>query len=131
VFVVVNAKLETLSEGMPSAQLETDKAMSEVGSMPMLNQYLETIKERVLAELAGEDVAIGLFGSMASGRTHAGSDVDIAVVPKGVWNSRKLTLLREELEELNVPYVVELVDFSGVSRDFREFALEHVLWWKE
>jgi predicted nucleotidyltransferase len=68
---------------------------------------------------------------MASGRTHAGSDVDIAVVPKGVWNSRKLTLLREELEELNVPYVVELVDFSGVSRDFREFALEHVLWWKE
>lgn len=97
----------------------------------MLNQYLETIKERVLAGLAGEDVAIGLFGSMARGKTCAGSDVDIAVVPKGEWNRRKLTLLREALEELNVPYVVELVDFSAVSRDFRESALRHVLWWKE
>lgn len=99
--------------------------------MPMFNQYLETIKERVLAGLAGENVAIGLFGSMVSGKAHTGSDVDIAVIPKGVWDSRKLTLLRERLEELNVPYVVELVDFSEVSRDFQEVALQHVLWWKE
>jgi len=89
------------------------------------------IKERVLADLAGEDVAIGLFGSMAGGRAHTASDVDIAVIPKGVWDRRKLTFLRERLEELNVPYVVELVDFSLVSRDFQEIALENVLWWKE
>jgi predicted nucleotidyltransferase len=99
--------------------------------MPLINQYLEMIKERVLADLAGEDVAIGLFGSMAGGTAHRGSDVDIAVIPKGVWDRRKLTFLRERLEELNVPYVVELVDFSLVSRDFQEIALENVLWWKE
>jgi predicted nucleotidyltransferase len=96
-----------------------------------VNLYLEKIKECVLADLAGEDVAVALFGSMASGTTFAGSDVDIAVLPKSSWNRSKLTLLRERLEELNVPYVVELVDFSEVSDDFRELALAHSLWWKE
>lgn len=96
-----------------------------------MNIYLENIKECVLASLAGEDVAIALFGSMARGKVHAGSDVDIAVLPRGPWDKRKLTFLRERLEELNVPYVVELVDFSEVSNDFREIALENSLWWKE
>lgn len=97
----------------------------------MQNRYIEIIKECVLADLAWEEVSVGLFGSMATGEIHQGSDVDIAIIPKGKWNSKKLTLLREKMEEMNVPYVIELVDFSSVSQEFREVALRGVIWWKE
>jgi predicted nucleotidyltransferase len=95
-----------------------------------MNKYLEEIKDCVMTALAEEDVAIALFGSMASGESHAGSDVDIALVPRSKWDRSKLTLLRERLEEMNTPYQVELVDFSEVSDDFRRVALAHSFWWK-
>jgi predicted nucleotidyltransferase len=95
-----------------------------------MNKYLEEIKDCVVTALAEEDVAIALFGSMASGESHAGSGVDIALVPRGKWDRSKLTLLRERLEEMNTPYQVELVDFSEVSDDFRRVALAHSFWWK-
>lgn len=86
--------------------------------------------ECVMSVLGDEDVSIGLFGSMAVGRAYRGSDVDVAIIPRGVWNRWKLTLLRERLEDMNVPYKVELVDFSEVSDGFRAHALESVVWWK-
>ena len=86
--------------------------------------------ECVMSALGDEDVAVGLFGSMAMGRANRGSDVDVAIIPRGSWNRRKLALLREQLEDLNVPYRVELVDFSEMSDGFRAYALESVVWWK-
>ena len=41
-----------------------------------------------------------------------------------------MVYLREKLEELNVPYKVELIDFSYVSEDFRNLALKNTVWWK-
>ncbi len=94
------------------------------------NDDLDQIRRQVLAGLADEDVSIALFGSQALGATHASSDVDIAVIPKGAWDQRKLTLLREKLEESNIPYKVDIVDFSFVSHEFRRLALESVIWWR-
>jgi uncharacterized protein len=93
-------------------------------------EHIERIMKRVLAALQEEDVAVGLFGSMAAGTAYTGSDVDVAIIPRGLWNRWKLSILREELEEMNVPYKVELVDFSEVSEEFRKHALENVIWWK-
>lgn len=96
-----------------------------------MNSHIEKIMECVMSALGDEDVSVGLFGSMAVGRPHRGSDVDVAIIPRGVWNRWKLALLREKLEDLNVPYKVELVDFSEVSDGFRGSALESIIWWKE
>ncbi len=38
--------------------------------------------------------------------------MDIAVIARGRWDERRMVLLREKLEELNVPYEVDVVDFS-------------------
>ena len=93
--------------------------------------YLEMIKEVVLAGLSDEDVSIALFGSMANRKAQRTSDVDVAIVPRDGWDRRKLVLLRERLENLNIPYNVELVDFSFVSGKFREVALQTVIWWRK
>lgn len=58
------------------------------------------------------------------------SDVDVAVIPQGRWNEQKPALLRAKLEDLDVPYIVALVDFSNVSKEFREIALRMVVWWQ-
>jgi predicted nucleotidyltransferase len=91
---------------------------------------LEAIKRVVLASLEQEDVSVALFGSMASGHIRQSSDVDVAIVPRNGWDRGKLALLREKLENLNVPYKVDVVDFSTVSRTFREEALRTVVWWR-
>lgn len=96
----------------------------------MINQYVERIKNCVIRHLAKENVAVAFFGSAAVGDDTYTSDVDIAVIPKGEWNRWKLSLLREDLDNLNVPYTVDVVDFSTVSESFRATALLKAIWWK-
>ncbi len=95
-----------------------------------MNKYLERIKRVVLEDVEDEDVSVGLFGSMATGSVHRSSDVDVAIVPRNGWDQGKLAQLREKLESLNVPYKVEIVDFSTVSETFRREALKGVVWWR-
>lgn len=96
----------------------------------MKKDYIETIREIIVKELNEEDVSIALFGSFAAGTNTEVSDIDIAVIPKGELKRWKLSLLREKLEELAIPYVVDLVDFSMVSESFKNTALTNVLWWR-
>ena len=96
----------------------------------MFKNYLEIIREILLKELKEEDVSIALFGSFAAGTNTEVSDIDIAVIPNGKLMRWKLSLLREKLEELSIPYVVDLVDFSMVSESFKKTALMNVLWWR-
>lgn len=95
-----------------------------------MKNYIEIIREIVVKDLDDEDVSIALFGSFAAGTNTEASDIDIAVIPKGKLKRWKLSLLREKLEELAVPYVVDLVDFSIVSESFKNTALTNVLWWR-
>ena len=57
--------------------------------------------------------------------------MDIAVIAHGRWDERRMVLLREKLEELNVPYKVDVVDFSVVSKEFRQLAFQSLIWWKQ
>jgi len=56
--------------------------------------------------------------------------VDIGIIPKDKFNKIKLTLLKEYLENSNVPYKVEIVDFSNLSDSFKEEALKDAIIWK-
>jgi len=44
---------------------------------------------------------------------------------------KKITLLKENVENLNIPYKVEIVDFSGVSESFRKESLKEAVVWKD
>lgn len=97
----------------------------------MIHDYIDEIKQVVLSELAEEHVAIALFGSAATGASTYASDIDVAVVPYGTLNCAILSQLRERVEELSVPYVVDIVDFSTVSDFFKKTALIHAVWWRK
>ncbi len=91
---------------------------------------LEQVKKTVLDSLRGEDVMIMLFGSRARGDYSRRSDIDIGILPKNKYSQKKLILLKEKLEEMNIPYKVEVVNLSKVSKVFREKALKEGVLWK-
>lgn len=97
----------------------------------VLNRYLEKLKELVLASVGDENVKVVLFGSRAR-QDHCGtSDVDIGLIPYAALNKKKMVLLKDMVDELNIPYKVEIVDFSQVSSDFKEEALRGAIIWKD
>lgn len=92
---------------------------------------LEKLKETFLRILKDEDVKVVLFGSRARGDFVSTSDVDIGIIAGKRVDRKKLILLREYIEELNIPYKVEIVDFAAVSEKFKQEVLKEAVVWKD
>lgn len=72
-----------------------------------------------------------LFGSRAREEHHPFSDVDIGLIPHGEFQEGKISLLREQVEDLNIPYKVEIVNLSEVSEEFKKEAVKSIIVWKD
>ena len=92
---------------------------------------LEKLRKACLTFLKGENVKVVLFGSRARGDFVNTSDVDIGIIPGEGFDKKKLVLLREHIEDLNIPYTVEIVDYSLVSKDFKKINLKEAMIWKD
>jgi len=77
---------------------------------------------RSVFESFPEVKTVHLFGSRAKGNYRLGSDVDLAIMDKGV-NSTTLSRLIWEFEESSLPYNIDLVDFTKLTK--QEF-IEHI-----
>ncbi len=91
---------------------------------------LEQIKSMVLETFRGDDIRIMLFGSRARGDFNRGSDIDIGILPKKRYDHSKLIFLKEKLENMNIPYKVDIVDISKASEIFRKKAMKEGEIWK-
>jgi len=89
------------------------------------------LKEHVLSFLRNENIEIVVFGSRARGDSVTSSDIDIGIIPKGEFNRNSLTLLREFIENSNIPYKVDIADFSFTSEQFKNEALRDAEIWKD
>ena len=65
---------------------------------------------------------VHLFGSRAKGNYRLGSDVDLAIMNRGL-GSRTLARLKSRFEESTLPYKIDLVDFNNLTK--HEF-IEHI-----
>lgn len=91
---------------------------------------LKQLKEVVIETFSDEDVYVFLFGSRARGDFGPSSDIDVGILPRHAFDRKKLTLLRERIEDMNIPYTVDVVDISKVSAAFRQKVLEEGIVWK-
>jgi len=82
--------------------------------------HLEEVKRIVLKGLRGQRAKVCLFGSRARGDAARFSDIDVGVLPLEPLPPGLLSAIREELEESNVPFRVDLVDLSDAGSTFRE-----------
>lgn len=86
-----------------------------------LNQWELRLVEHLKSKIFPKETKIYLFGSRARGDHNRASDIDIAFenLPEGY----KLNRLNEEIEDLNIPYTVDLIDLSHTSKDFYDKCL--------
>ncbi|MBN1798438.1 MAG: nucleotidyltransferase domain-containing protein [Spirochaetales bacterium] len=96
----------------------------------LTSAILEKVKYLVLDYLKDENVTIILFGSRARGDFNKFSDIDIGIIPYSKIDNRKIILLRDSLENMNIPYTVDIVDLSKVSNTFKQNALKEKVIWK-
>jgi len=93
-------------------------------SLKMLIKIIESV-------INEKGVVVYLFGSRATGKATSTSDIDIGILyTKDTNLSKKLTILREMIENSNIPYLVDVVDLSKVSESFREKVLKEgkIIW---
>ncbi len=97
----------------------------------MDNKYLIKLKQIVVDFFRNDEVKIVLFGSRARKDNNIFSDVDIGLLPRKKINGTKITLLREKLSGLNIPYKVEIVNLQEASEEFKKEALKRAITWKD
>jgi len=97
---------------------------------PIYQKSIQDLKSLVFETLKEENVNVILFGSRARGDFSRVSDIDIGILPGKNFDRRKLVFLKERIEDLNIPYTVDIVDLSRVSKVFKEKALREGIVWK-
>jgi len=76
-------------------------------------------------------VVVYLFGSRATGKATSTSDIDIGILYEKNNNiSKKIAILKEKIENSNIPYMVDVVDLSRISEDFRDKVIKEgkIIW---
>jgi uncharacterized protein len=97
---------------------------------PIYQKSIQELKSLILEILKEENATVILFGSRARGDFNRVSDIDIGILPGENFDRRKLVILKDRIEDLNIPYTVDIVDLSRVSEDFKEKALREGVVWK-
>lgn len=87
------------------------------------NIIIETIKKHI------PECKIYLFGSRAR-KTHSeGSDIDLAVDSKKRIALHLIARIKEEIEDQNVPFFVDIVDLQTADENLKkEVKRDGVLW---
>ena len=96
-----------------------------------LTKDLELTRRIVLRGLARYPVSVYLYGSTAKGRRGRTSDIDIAIWSPQPLPVGTLAAIRQEVEESNIPYPVEIVGLQDADETFRERVLQEGILWSE
>jgi len=90
--------------------------------------YFMMIKD-IIWDVFKNDVDIILFGSRARGTHNDNSDYDICVIAKNFDNSYKIAVVNDIIENSNIPFKVEIIDFSNTTGILREEILNEGIKW--
>lgn len=89
--------------------------------------YLKKIQKIIFNFLDPKEIQAFIYGSRALGFAHRYSDIDIGIIGKKKIPANILSQIDEMLEESDLPYIVEVVDFSNVSKEFKNLALKKII----
>lgn len=84
------------------------------------------IKKIIFRFLNPLEYKVFIFGSRVTGKAKKFSDYDVGIIGKKPVSWSTLALIEEALEESDLLYRVDVVDFSLVSSVFRRLALSKI-----
>lgn len=91
-------------------------------------KILNTIKAIIKKHIPDKNYQVFLFGSRAEGTNRKFSDFDIGITGKIPVDWGTLGLIEEELENSDIPYNIDVVDFMQVGNDFKRIASQKILY---
>jgi predicted nucleotidyltransferase len=68
-----------------------------------------------------------IFGSRAQNTNRKYSDLDLGILGKASVSISKIAHIKNDLEESNLPYRVDLIDFTTVTDKFKNSAMRKVI----
>lgn len=84
----------------------------------------QTIRNTVRQYLPNSTYHLFIFGSRAQGTYRKYSDFDVAIDGPEKVPSHTMGKIRSELEDTDVPYVIDLVDLNQTSDGFKKSAYQ-------
>ena len=87
---------------------------------------LRSIRAIVRSRLPDPSYRVFLFGSRATGAARKFSDVDVGIQGNRAIDAVTLEYIREDLENSDIPYKVDVVDFATVAPSFKTLALKRI-----
>ena len=84
-----------------------------------MNRFESQIKTIIQSVLNPLPVEIILFGSRAIGTASPSSDYDIALKSDKPIPGSGMGVIREKLEDSNIPYKIDIVDYAVTSPELR------------
>lgn len=88
---------------------------------------LVAIQKIIRRSLPDKNFRIFLFGSRAGGFARHFSDFDIGIAGQTRVPTKQLNQIQSDLEDSDIPYKVEVVDFIDAEDSFKNLALKHTL----
>lgn len=85
-------------------------------------RFLKSVASRYL----NDQVRLFVFGSRVNGRNRKYSDIDLGLISETEISPLLRLNLEEEFDNSNIPFRVDVVDFSKVTDNFKEVALKDV-----
>ena len=95
-----------------------------------LEETKKEIKKIVFRHISPKEYKVFLYGSRVAGGARKWSDYDV-----GIWGKRPIPTMvkfeiEDELENSDLPVVVEVVDFCNVGEGFKQLAMQRVEQWQ-
>lgn len=97
--------------------------------MEIAEKYKKILLDIVLKKLP--NCKVYLFGSRATKTSHAGSDIDLAIEAKTKIDMGTIGNIKEEIENSNIPFFVDIVDINNVSTEMKKQILKDSILWND
>lgn len=90
-------------------------------------EYQQDIYNIITKHLNPVDHNIFVFGSRAQNTHRKWSDIDVGIQGKQRVPHLKMALIKSDLEDSDIPYHVDIVDFQQTDKSFKNIALQHII----
>lgn len=85
------------------------------------------IKNTIYEYLPKDKFEAFIFGSWTNGRSRKYSDIDIGIEGKSAIDFETLAKIKDKFEESDLPYSIDIVDFSYVSDEFKKISKQNII----
>lgn len=83
--------------------------------------------QQIIAPVRPSGYKLFIFGSRAKGTNRKYSDIDLGVEGKNKLTAKEYLALTTTLEDSDLPYKVDVVDFSSVTDRFNKIAKQNII----